>query len=369
MYSKKDYLMRGKALLTNMYFPGHTKLSTLMIYATSLCNSKCNHCNIWAKRPIENLSFEKIVEIVSSKCVTQNTTIGLEGGEFILHPEYEKILQWLQVHHPKYDLLSNCLLPDKVIDAVNKYKPRRLYVSLDGGSEEAYKKVRGVTGYEKVIKVIENCKDIVPISIMYTETPWNNFNDLKDVIKIAKSYDIDIRIGIYNNIDYFDTKILAHQKCNIDTDSPLVNIENFAASIPEEVKTTEENYDFMLLYDDWMKGNTKLKCYSLRDSIVIHPNGNVPICQNLHLTLGNVNEKSLDDILCSPETIKTQKQYSKTCNQCWINFHRKYDIVLLRSLEKIFPHKIIELFYGNYQWGCNKKMTYKEYVNNKTCKN
>jgi MoaA/NifB/PqqE/SkfB family radical SAM enzyme len=365
MYRLKDYIRRGDLMVNNLCFPEKRKLSTLMIYATSICNSRCKHCNIWAKRPVENLSYEKIVEILNSKCITSETTIGLEGGEFILHPEYEKILDYLQKNHPKYDLLSNCLLPEKVIDAVKKYTPERLYLSLDGGNEESYKNLRGVEGYSKVIEVIRGCRDIVPISIMFTITPWNDFDDLKDVIHIASEYDIDIRIGIYNNMDFFDTKIPAHAQSTIDPKSPFAHIDHFAEMIPEEVKSTSENYDFLLLYDSWIKGETKLRCQSITDSIVIHPSGNVPICQNLPVILGNVHEKSLDEILRSRDTINLQKEYCKNCNKCWINFHRKYDIVLLRSLEKLFPKRAIECFYGRYQWDSNPRTTYKKHLNSR----
>jgi len=354
MYEVADYLKRGTTFLNNVVRPQHKKLSTLMLYTTTLCNSKCKHCHIWQKRPAEHLSFEKIVEIMDSKCVTKETTVGMEGGEFLFHPESDKILHWFSKNHPKFELLSNCLIPEKVIDAVKKYTPNRLYVSLDG-TAETYKYMRGVDGFEKVIQVIEACKDIVPLSIMFTLTPYNNLNDLQDVIDISKTYNVDTRIGLYNSIDFFEAEELeSFQKSYINTD--------FRKEIPEDVKSTSENYDFLMFYEEWRKGNTKLKCHSILDSLVIHPNGDVPICQNLSIKLGNVYQNSLDKIFNSSETIKIQQQHTKSCNKCWINFHRKYDIVLLRSLEKLMPKKIVEVFYGKYQWCNDKNMTYKKFM-------
>ncbi|MBE9466863.1 MAG: radical SAM protein [Bacteroidetes bacterium] len=361
MYGVGDYLKRGLLFTNNVVRPSHKKISTLMLYSTDLCNSKCLHCHIWEKRPIQHLPFEKIVEIMNSKCITKDTTVGMEGGEFILHPECDKILDWFSKNHPKYDLLTNCLSPEKVIAAVKNYKMQRLYISLDGLAE-TYKYMRGVDGFDKVIKVIEECKDIIPISLMFTLTPYNNFEDLKDVIKISKKYDIDLRIGIYNNIDFFDTKEAAHTKEFRDKIKTADINKDFRKAVPDEVKSTSENYDFLMLYEEWRNGNTNLKCHSILDSIVIHPNGNVPICQNLSTKLGNVYENSLDEIFNSPETIKLQKQHTKSCNKCWINFHRKYDVVLLRSFEKLMPKKIIEMFYGKYQWCENKQMSYKKYM-------
>ena len=132
MYSIYDYAYNGLLYLNNIMRPRHKRLSQLMIYSTTLCQSRCKHCNIWQKRPVEHLSLSDIQRIMSSRCVSKRTTIGLEGGEFILHPQAGETMAWFHDHHPNYTLLSNCLAPRRVIDAVRRYQPRHLYVSLDG---------------------------------------------------------------------------------------------------------------------------------------------------------------------------------------------------------------------------------------------
>jgi len=401
MYNKLDYIKRGVRFANNIAFKSNKKLSTLMIYATDRCDSECKHCLIWAKRPVTHLPYEKIIEIMNSKCVSQETAVGLEGGEFLLHPEAEKILQWFSKNHPNFDLLSNCLKSDNLIQAVKKYPPKRLFLSLDG-NKETYKYMRGKDGYDNVLKVIHECKDVVPISAMFTLSPYNSFKDLDYVIGICQENDIDVRIGVYNDIDFFDTVEKAHeteistfktketltyskvkdgikdialakkeklnklQYENISLSkhnaSKLNSISNFQNMIPKSIKNTEENFDFLLLYDEWRKKNTKLKCYSILDSIVVHPNGDVPICQNLGLKLGNVNKSPLDEVLNSTASQKIQKEYVHNCNQCWINFHRKYDIVMLRTLEKFVPKRLIEIIYGKYQWCSDEKLTYAQYM-------
>jgi MoaA/NifB/PqqE/SkfB family radical SAM enzyme len=313
------------------------------------------------------MSRAKIVEIMNSKCVSKHTTIGLEGGEFLLHPEANEIMKWFSEHHKNFDLLSNCLQPRKVIEAVKNHAPKRLYLSLDG-RRETYLQMRGADGFDKVIQVVEACKDRVPVSLMFTLSPYNSFDDLNFVVEIAKKQGIDIRIGIYNNIDFFDTADAAHV---IQTDSAMEpergaddkspengRFTSFVQDIPDNVKETSENYDFLVLYNEWRTGKLKLNCYSIFDSLVIHPNGNVPLCQNLDMTIGNVYEKSLDEIYNGKATVKLQKIQARTCNRCWVNFHRKYDIVLLRSLEKFIPKPLIQLFYGKYQWTDNPRLTY-----------
>lgn len=320
-----------------------------MIYSTTRCQSRCRHCSIY-KKPDENLSLDDIKGIMSSRCVTPRTTVGLEGGEFILHPQAAEIMEWFARNHPNYTLLSNGLCPERVIEYVRLYHPSHLYLSLDG-DRETYKRMRGRDGYDKVMRGVCELKDEVPISLMFCLSPWNNFEDMRFVIDVAKRHGIDVRIGIYGTMDFFDTT----------SDLLATETEEYIRNIPENIHKTEENYDFVALYDEWRNGRLKLRCQSIFSSLVIHADGEVPLCQNLGVSLGNIHNKSLDEIFNSADSCGLQCGHSADCNGCWINFHRKYDIILVRNLERILPKKVIELFYGKYSWTGNHKETYKDY--------
>lgn len=386
MYALKDYINRAKKFVNNKANLGPRKLATLMIYATDLCDSRCKHCNIWAKRPVKYLSFDKIKEIMKSKAISKDTAIGLEGGEFLLHPEALQIMEWFSKNHPNFDLLSNCLKPDSLIEAVKKYPPKRLYISLDG-DKEAYLHMRGKDGYEKVIRVIQELKNIVPISTMFTLSPYNNFNDMRHVAEVCKREGVDMRVGVYNDMSFFDTTDKAH-KTGIATktaEAPIPNYvdanspeevlvethkaistelkdDNFKEKIPAIIREFKENYDFLVLYDEWRKGDLKMSCNSIIDSLCILPNGDVPLCQNLDVKIGNIFKNTLDEIINSKETKTTQKHYQHNCNGCWVNFHRKYDIVLHRMFEKYFGKGITEKMFGRYQWESDRKKTYAQYM-------
>ncbi len=349
MYRLSDYIQSGLVLVNNTVRPHHKVLSQLMLYATTKCQSRCKHCSIWKKEE-EYLTLDDIKSIMNSKCITSGTTVGLEGGEFLLHPEADRIMEWFYGNHPKYTLLSNCLSPSKVIEAVRKYHPSHLYVSLDG-DRDTYRRMRGCNGYDKVIEVIEAVKEEVPLSLMFCLSPWNSFKDMEYVIGIARQYDVDVRIGIYGTMEFFETT----------ADLLAADIEHFAAQIPENIHDTSENFDFVALYDEWRNGNLRLRCHSIFSELVIHSNGNVPVCQNLNVMLGNIHDSPLDEIFNPKRSYEIQCGKSHGCNGCWINFHRKYDIILLRNLERIFPKRLIEKFYGEYHWCADNGMTYKQY--------
>tara|TARA_B100000767_G_C19587281_1_gene459880 strand:- start:6 stop:812 length:807 start_codon:yes stop_codon:yes gene_type:complete len=260
--------------------------------------------------------------------------------------------------------------------------------------------MRGKDGYDSVLQVIKELKDIVPISTMFTLSPYNNFDDMKHVAEVCKREGVDMRVGVYNDIAFFDTKDKAHEnevgtmktedvlkfkdikgkkevilaknvELNIaemeNISQPKHNenattLENFKESIPQEIKEFGENYDFLVLYDEWRKKKLKLNCYSILDSLVILPNGDVPICQNLDLKLGNVNKQSLDEVFNGKSTQEIHKEYVHNCNQCWINFHRKYDVILYRNLEKFFPKMLTKKMFGYYQWTEDASMTYQKFI-------
>ncbi len=387
MYSARSYINRGLTFLNNRWFPARKKLSTLMIYGTDLCDSACKHCLIWTKRPVNYLPFEKIKEIMQSRCVTKKTTVGLEGGEFMLHPDAMDIMAWFNKHHPNFDLLTNALKPETVIEAVERNPPQRLFISVDG-DRDSYLHMRGKDGYDGIIQVLEKTHKKVPISLMFTLSPYNDFSDMQHVAEVATRYNIDMRIGVYNDIAFFDTIESAHHsdigslksdeirsfneaKKMVDTRveltgtlvPPRVSKEqliNIRDNIPDIIKNFPENFDFLVLYDEWRRGGLQLNCHSILDSLVVLPNGDVPICQNLNVMIGNVFTNTLDEVFNGPEAREQQKHYSKNCNACWINFHRKYDVILYRTFEKYFGRFATRKLLGQYWWEKEKKKPYRQ---------
>jgi len=322
---------------------------------------------------------------MGSKCVHSSTQVGLEGGEFLLHPDADRILEWFSVNHPRFDIFSNCLKPERLIQAVEKYPPQRLYISLDG-DKETYHHMRGKDGYKSVLSVIDALKEKVPIFVMFTLSPYNDYTDLEHVAGICEKNKVQLRVGIYNNIPFFDTVDKAetsffgqHKNEEILTFSSVKQwkqqadeeriekaksspapLRSHRSEIPEQIKKWSENYDYVSLYENWVSRNLRLKCFSILDSVVILPNGDVPICQNLPTKLGNINEQSLDEVFNSAESSEVQKHHSHNCNQCWVSYHRKYDIALYRTLEKFFGKWTTGKLMGYYKWESDDKATYKE---------
>jgi MoaA/NifB/PqqE/SkfB family radical SAM enzyme len=301
--------------------------------------------------------------------------VGLEGGEFLLHPEADSILGWFSRHHKNFDLFSNCLQPERLIGAVREYRPHRLYISLDG-DRDTYLHMRGKDGYERVLQVIREVKEVVPVFVMFTLSPYNDFDDLRHVARVCKENGVFLRVGIYDNIPFFDTiedgpgsafgqykndEVLTYSKAKELKEKkevvvPARAMEDYTTLIPEEVREYAENYEYVQLYQNWVEGKLRLGCHSILDSAIVLPDGDVPLCQHLPTRLGNVHREGLDEAFNSAASSEVQTYHSQHCNQCWVAYHRKYDIVLYRSFEKYFGRWATTKLLGYYQWDTHERV-------------
>jgi hypothetical protein len=79
--------------------------------------------------------------------------------------------------------------------------------------------------------------------------------------------------------------------------------------------------------------------------VVVYPDGRVPLCQQLDVTLGNVLDRPLVDIWHDPRTRELQRAHT-WCNGCWVSYHRPFDWRLMMALERILPRFLLRRLVG-----------------------
>ncbi|OGW47857.1 MAG: hypothetical protein A2Y66_02130 [Nitrospirae bacterium RBG_13_41_22] len=301
-----------------------------MIYATNRCNSRCNHCNIWKQTPKTDISLNVVEDIISAKCTNSNfyeTSFGLEGGEFILHPKYREILEL--VKDRDHILLSNAILDDRLINAVREFKVKNVHISLDG-NRDGYIKVRGIDNFDKINHVVQELKNETRIKMVYSATPFNKPSDFEFVKKYCKKNNVEMGISIFANYRLFEIDKGFKKNENVIKNYNLRNINN----------------DYVKTYKKWIAGKTKLPCISPLFKIVCYPNGDIPFCCGRKEILGNLYQKSLDEIWYSKKTKKIQKSIINKCNQCWISYHRPSDFFYINLFKKCMPEPIVKKVLG-----------------------
>lgn len=296
----------------------------IVLYTNNACNSRCIHCNHWQQRPVQFLSYKIIESTFNSSSVDKNGFL-LEGGEILLHPELDKILTLFK--NRSFTLLSNGILVDRLVATTKKFNIPLVALSLDG-DRETYKKIRGVDHYGSVLKAALRLKKITKVALCFTQTPWNRVADYKHVRKICRKNGYQFFFNIYSDMGY-----MGQRRGQIE---PINNFYDKNESL------------YARAYNLWAQGELKIPCFYMRTSCVVHPNGDVVLCQWKNDRLGNLYERSFEHIWNDPKNIELQRK-NFHCRQCWVSSHKGFDIKMVYFLDKIFPKALVQKIIGDYQ--------------------
>lgn len=300
------------------------RVSSVTISATSRCNSRCKICHIWQKKTKQDISLKAIDNIL--KDGFPGTQYYLSGGEFLLHPRCEDIIQ--KFKNKNLILLSNGIMSQKLLEIVKRNNVSRVGLSFDGVGE-IYKKVRGVDNFLNLDKLVSKLKKICTVSLNYTISPLNN--NKKDIMvaeKFANKHGVYLSYGIYGKPAFFDATIP-------ETKVPkLGNIRKYPFN------------KYLSAYNQWYEGKYPLPCFGIRNSCLVLPSGDINICHGKDIVLGNLNKRTLKEVWNSPKTRKLQDKLLQ-CNDCWNLCQRPMDIVTF-DLLKLMPKQFLPKTYRNF---------------------
>lgn len=131
-----------------------------------LCNSKCIYCNSWTNTKYENSTYITndgkpdsyeilpiIKQLIRKKVINRDTVIDFAGGEPTLYRQFEEALKFLLDYGTKQILIfSNIIKYSEIIEQGIKDGIITLTVSIDAGSKETHKIIKGVNSYDNVYK-------------------------------------------------------------------------------------------------------------------------------------------------------------------------------------------------------------------------
>lgn len=215
-------------------------------------------------RNISTLEFEKILNKVVSYSKTLGIMIGL-FNEPTLHPEFEKILEIIQKYKgEEISFIINTslpLLPDRLKETLEKtqglkgfkeYPFFSIFVDIPHHKKEKFESIKKVE-FEKVISNLKTLLEIDSkrVFIKFVRNVFND-EDLPEFYETFKEHNIII------------------SRSQIKEKNPI---------------------DTILL--------KRIPCYKLQSSIVILPNGDVPLCANdleIKIKLGNILSEEIKEI-------------------------------------------------------------------------
>lgn len=178
------------ALIEQIQAAGLHLPETMTVMVTDACNLRCRHCwldcGTGIPRPVSG-----ILTIIETFVRLGGTQLNLTGGEFLLHPDWPRILS----HSLNQDRIRGVCLQTNAtlirkdhVDVLLKLPPDklRIQVSLDGASARAHDFVRGAGSHALTmtgIRLLVAAGFASRIQVTFTEMA-HNFDELPQLLEL-----------------------------------------------------------------------------------------------------------------------------------------------------------------------------------------
>jgi radical SAM protein with 4Fe4S-binding SPASM domain len=330
----KELKILPDVFLSNFNLSKPYKLTFAVTY---WCNYRCIHCNIWQKRPKNELTLDEIREF--SRKYPCFKWFNLTGGEPFLRRDFVDIVKTLKENSSDFiifNMITNGFNPnyiyEKSKEIVELKIPRTIIgVSLDG-YRELHEKIRGVKGsFKKAIETFLLLKNLSKESknfrtyFGYTISPWNVGNFLKtyfEVKSIIKDLSLDdFHVNVYHvSPHYYSNTNIKFFGWNKSAQREVELISGLKPYIKANPINFLDNLFLRKLVKFLETNKTPYPCKALTSSVFIDPFGNVYPCSIWSVRLRDLRENSYDlgKILRSREARKLRMLIRKLkCPNCW----------------------------------------------------
>lgn len=260
----------GCPYLTKDYWPElkELQLNNLSIETHTVCNMKCTYCSeVYYGGLKASYDAKKVIEELNKYNKSDNLEVSWGGGEPVLMHEFDKVFVDLNEKlKPKNNFIfSNST---KYSNAIEKYLSKgkaTLTTSIDAGTVEVFKKIRGIKGMHKVFDNLEKYNKAAKkgIIIKYVLTKENSTNnELNSFIELIKKHKL-LNCSFQISSNYKDEKL-----SNELLDSAIKLYMNL---LKQEVES--------VFFDYHLKPRLK---YKLKEAINSDENINHPVLKNIN---------------------------------------------------------------------------------------
>lgn len=188
-----------------------------IVHIIKNCNSLCTICDCWKDNNNNYHPYEILRDIFQELIDKGMSTIMISGGEPLLHPQLEEIIDFLKNQKIEIQLNTNGMLLNK-ISWLTKKNIEHIIISIDGTDSDSYKKIRGVDFFTKIFSEIKEFKKISPQTKIGIRTIFSKYflKNYKEFISICKNSKID-------SIDFSPLDISSSSFSRTDNNSDNIN--------------------------------------------------------------------------------------------------------------------------------------------------
>lgn len=241
----------------------------------------------------------------------------LSGGEPLLRPDIYELIKYGTKKGLKMGLGSNgSLITEATAKKLKEAGIATVSISIDSNIPEQHDEFRGVTGAWK--KAVEACKALRKNNILVqvnTTLTQQNYNQIDDIMSLAES------IGVENFHLFFlvptgrGTKItdISPEKYEEMITKTFAKTANHKLNVrpscaPQFMRIAQ---GMGMDMRQWIRG-----CIAGLYYCRIYPNGDVTPCPYLPIKLGNIREKSFEDIWFNSKVFKNLREPNALKGKC-----------------------------------------------------
>lgn len=166
------------------------EITNLRISLTQDCNLNCFYCHNEGEEQGKQNTSLKLTEV--KRLLETASELGMQkvkysGGEPLLHPEIENIIDFSSNLMEDVSLTTNGILLEQKAKSLRKAGLDRINVSLDVTDPETYKKITGESKVFEVKKGIEKANKVglFPVKINMLLMKGLNDDSIEDMIQLA----------------------------------------------------------------------------------------------------------------------------------------------------------------------------------------
>ncbi|MFH1479151.1 MAG: PqqD family peptide modification chaperone [Candidatus Omnitrophota bacterium] len=273
---------------------------------TSLCNLSCKHClNRNLGEQELDMTTEKLLSVIDEMYEIGIRSLSLFGGEPLAHPDFKKIVEYLNGKNMNISLNTNASLIDlDMAKWLKEHKVNGTVVSFDGSNAFIMDEMRGKGAFQAAIKGIKALRS-EGINVMLSATLNKiNFRDIREMALLGKE------IG-GNSIRFNHVFFAGNSACFVK--DIYLNPQEEKEAVESVFKMKEEFGDFINQSSSYLCQKQKLdkvkdykpsidkitipSCGAAMSKCAIRPDGWVVPCEIIwHVKAGNLKERSLKEI-------------------------------------------------------------------------
>jgi MoaA/NifB/PqqE/SkfB family radical SAM enzyme len=309
---------------------GPLKLNLCLTY---WCQYKCKTCNIWQRKPTDELTTEEIVALVREN--PNVNWVDLTGGEIFLRRDIDEIFDAIVTGWSRLAILhfpTNGFQTDRIVSSVQRIAgrgPARTIVTISvDGDETLNDEIRGIKGgFRRQMETFRALRRIPGIVAALGMTlSAHNLGRFERTFA-ACAHEIsgltvdDIHLNVAQRSSHYygntDTDAVAPDPASARADIKRYRSLRRPARTPQQFL---ENAYLKYLDRFLATGRTPMPCHALRASCFIDPWGVVYPCITYSRPLGRLRETGmrLDPIWNDARTAQVQQEIWKgQCPQCW----------------------------------------------------